>query len=241
MYIIILFLQLCLANSLYLTLQQSKSIINLIKNPLLTDSQRNKINYVLFKAYDIFAKKKALEFKNIHTHKCKDISTQELILYSRVGLYNAIKKYNGSTSFINYSSIYISSELYKLLTDRYALSILPKSYRKKNKMLMTEEERIKYKNLLDIYLVSYDEIWKFDKKLEFNKYQNTISSYENKNFLFEQWQQLNNKLDPFSKKIFQYKYDVEFNKIRSNKQISELMCCSEETIRKKILWITNNL
>jgi hypothetical protein len=48
------------------------------------------------------------------------------------------------------------------------------------------------------------------------------------------WENINN-LDPFSKRIIYLKYDIDFNKVRSNKIISELMCCSEETIRKKNL------
>ena len=41
-------------------------------------------------------------------------------------------------------------------------------------------------------------------------------------------------LDAFSKRIMYLKYDNEFNKIRSNKIIGELMCCSEENIRQNL-------
>lgn len=40
--------------------------------------------------------------------------------------------------------------------------------------------------------------------------------------------------DPFVKRIFRYKFDFYLNKIRSNYQVSELMCCSEEHIRSVI-------
>ena len=43
-----------------------------------------------------------------------------------------------------------------------------------------------------------------------------------------------NNLAPFSKRIMYLKYDKDFNKIRSNKIISHLMCCSEENIRKNL-------
>ena len=41
-------------------------------------------------------------------------------------------------------------------------------------------------------------------------------------------------LDEFSKNVFYYKYDYNFDKIRSNKNISKLLNCSEETIRKNL-------
>jgi hypothetical protein len=57
---------------------------------------------------------------------------------------------------------------------------------------------------------------------------NTIEKYKNL------WEKINN-VDLFSKKIIYLKYDYEFNKIRSNKHISELMCCSEENVRKNLV------
>lgn len=50
---------------------------------------------------------------------------------------------------------------------------------------------------------------------------------------YEKWDKINN-LNSFTVKIFSLKYDFEFNKLRSNKNISNLMCCSEEYIRKSI-------
>ena len=37
------------------------------------------------------------------------------------------------------------------------------------------------------------------------------------------------------KRIFHLRFDYEFNIIRSNKNIGELMCCSEENIRKNLV------
>ena len=38
------------------------------------------------------------------------------------------------------------------------------------------------------------------------------------------------KLNPRDKTIFKYKYDYFFNKIRTNKEIAEIMCLSNATI-----------
>ena len=44
------------------------------------------------------------------------------------------------------------------------------------------------------------------------------------------WERID-ELEPFERKIFRYKFDFHFNKIRSNIEISKLMSCSEEYVR----------
>jgi hypothetical protein len=137
-----------LVKSLYLNNYQIKLIKNLIQNPLLQNKDRAKINLILYKAYEKWAIKKAIDFKTLHRYKCNNIKTEELVLSSKIGLFKSIKKYNGKFNLINYSSIYVNSELLKVLTETYSLSILPKSFRKKNKENISNEELNKYKNLL---------------------------------------------------------------------------------------------
>jgi RNA polymerase sigma factor (sigma-70 family) len=46
------------------------------------------------------------------------------------------------------------------------------------------------------------------------------------------------ELTPFQKKILEYKFSYSFDTIRNNKEVAELMACSEETVRlslKKII------
>ena len=50
----------------------------------------------------------------------------------------------------------------------------------------------------------------------------------------EKIEKITKNLSSFSKRIFYLKYNYNSNFILSNKNISELMCCSEETIRKKL-------
>jgi hypothetical protein len=52
--------------------------------------------------------------------------------------------------------------------------------------------------------------------------------------MYEIWNIINN-FDPFTKRVYQLKYDYEFNKIRTNKEISVLMSCSEEYVRQKLI------
>jgi RNA polymerase sigma factor (sigma-70 family) len=212
-----------------------KKIDNLIKSQALDLKQRDIINNILFSSYEKFAIKKAIEFKKLHSFKCRDIKTDELVLCSKVGLFKSIKKYNGNFSFTKYSEIYIKGELLKLLTSHYSSSLLPKHLRMKNKSNFTDIDLYNYKKILETRYISYSDNWKFDKFYNPNKNDNTvidnIYSYENNKIL---WEKINT-LDSFSKRIIYLKYDFDFNKIRSNKNISELMCCSEENVRKNLV------
>ena len=116
-YILYLFLiNLFTVSSLYLTNQQINSITNLIKNDNLNFQQRDILNKVLYLSYEKWAIKQANNFKMFHSFKCKNICSDELILSSKIGLFKSTQKYNGNSSFIYFSQIYIRSELLKTLT-----------------------------------------------------------------------------------------------------------------------------
>jgi RNA polymerase sigma factor (sigma-70 family) len=209
-------------------------INNLIKEPRLTNVDREKINLILYNAYKKFAITKAIEFKTMHKYKCINIQKNELFFSSKIGLYKAIQKYNGKGNFINYSTIYINSELLRLLTDTYSLSSLPKKYRRKNQ----ENEDNKYKNLLNVNLCILYEPWQVDTMFVSNE--NIVYKINKKYEESEKQNELIVNLSPFTKRIVYLKYYLYLNKTLSNKHVSELMCCSEETIRKNLLFLNQS-
>ena len=222
-------------NSLYLTNENYKIIISLIKNPLTTSYQREKINKIMYHSYENWAVKKALEFKQKHSYKCRDIQNAELFLYTKYALYKSIVKYNGQIPFINYSMIYISASLNDAITDRFSLSILPKNYRRKSKRNFNLDEINNYNRLLHVKMIDSN----YDNKLSFLKKKGYESSEGiDKNYYDSKmnsiWNVINN-FDPFTKRVYQLKYDYEFNKIRTNKAICHLRACSEEYVRQKLI------
>ena len=223
--------------SIYLNNYQINLINKLIRDQKLSNNQRIIINNILFDAYYNWSIKKAIEFKSIHKYKCSNIKNEELIFYSQIGLYKSIHKYNGKFNFINYSSIYIKSELLKLLTDKYSLSLIPKKNRMNSKYNLSSIELKKYKYLLNINLFSKFE--PFHLELFMNNKDEDILGKLSKKYEFEE--NINNlfiNIPPLTKKIIYLKY---FNdKKYTNKQLSELMCCSEETIRQKLNLIKEN-
>lgn len=232
MKIIYILLFINLVKSLHLNNYQIKLINNLIQNPLLQNREREKVNLILYKAYEKWAIKKAIDFKTFHKHKCFNIKTEELVLSSKVGLFKSIKKYNGKFDLINYSSFYVNSELFKTLTESYSLSILPKSYRKKSKANISNEDSIKYKNLLNTELSCQYSNWKLN--LMFVNNEDVLDKIIKKNEEEEKFNKILKNLSPFSKRVLYLKYNSNDNLILSNKNVSQLMCCSEETIRKKL-------
>jgi hypothetical protein len=57
---------------------------------------------------------------------------------------------------------------------------------------------------------------------------------KNTNNTNEIWQLIYENLDPISFRIFKYKYDYDFNVIRSNIDISKMLGTNEEYIRLRI-------
>lgn len=132
-FFLFIYLQLSLFDSLHLSTHQLKLVNNLIKNKNLEQTQRLKINNILYLSYEKWAIKKAIDFKELQYYKCKNINTNELLLSSKIGLFKAIKNYNGNSEFTYFSEFYVKNELLKTLTTYYAHSAVPKNIRKKSK------------------------------------------------------------------------------------------------------------
>ena len=88
----------------HLNSYQMNLINKLVQNPILSNKERETVNNILYKAYEKWAIKQAINFKLLHKYKCDNIKTEELIFYSKIGLFKSIQKYNGKYNFINYSS-----------------------------------------------------------------------------------------------------------------------------------------
>jgi len=214
-------------NSLNLTVEQWKLIKTVINHSKTPDIIKNKISNIIYDKYETWAIHKAYEFKRFHRYKCRNINIQDLILYSLEGLKMASQKYNGKTFFHLYAYIYIKGSLYNGLTQLQPITNIPKSIRKSKKSDMKTENNFYYKKLLNTKFVGYSDYWMFEKK-------QTLSDNKDESNLIELWNNINIKLDAYSKRVFHYKYNYYLEKINSNKKIAELMACSEENIRMNL-------
>jgi RNA polymerase sigma factor (sigma-70 family) len=240
MYLYILFFLFFTGTTLSANLSKitQERIKYIIQHPGTTYEMREQINTILFTSYKDWATTKAIHFKRLH--KCNHIKTDEMISYSLFGLYQGIKRYNGNNTFITYVDFYIKNELQQCISKLLPINALPKTYVKKKK---THEEYRKMKNiyLKPIYIG-------FDHYLMENTIYNSIYSNKNRwlesendtNLKIEIWKKIR-ELPPLQMRIMYYKYSNDFEMLRSNREIAEIMGYSTQTIRINLLDIKNKL
>lgn len=173
----------------------------------------------IFKKYIGYAVFHAIKFKK--TYKINIKNNEELYMYSKMGLYKAIMNYdfnyNYKTNFLLYVKKYIYAELYNYMCDTKTLTLLPKYIRKYKKYNITKNDK---NNKIYLFIDNNS-----------NNCENREKNINNTN---EIWQLIYENLDPISFRIFKYKYDYDFNVIRSNIDISKMLGTNEEYIRLRI-------
>ena len=220
----------------YLTSNQWTLIKHILKHPQRTDYMVDTIQQVLYQHYKYKAYDIAGDFKIKYSKLCSHISPIEMNQYAAKGLMMAIKNYNPTYPFSSHMLLHVNSQLYSGLSDLHPLTIIPKTLRLSKKW--RNENKVLYKNLTNTKLVGNDYyLYDINQGRNFSK-TNHLENIQKYQHLLEIWS-IVNSLDIEYKTIMNYKYNFYLQKIRSNEHIAELMCCSDETIRKKLLIIQN--
>ncbi len=196
----------------------NKNSWTIIKSMKVKYSQpfiQDKLNKIIYNNYQKLSFSKSISFKNKHYRKCKAIPLMEVNQWANTGLLEAINNYDYSrnTNFGNFAGKYIHGALHTGLTNQYSINKIPK-YKRRRKNKIEKELPILHPNY---YLYK-------------SKH---VIDYESKHQNEELWYKIN-QCDKKIRRIFYLKFDPEFNKIRSNKHVAELMCYSEEHVRKQI-------
>jgi hypothetical protein len=199
------------------TKAQWKSIRSILTNPQCKSTMRLQINEQIFNRYAGYAEMRANRFREKYIKGCRNVHKTDLAVYALKGLWISIVKYNASYPFYNHMSIYVESALYDGFSQLQPLTLLPVHLRRRNRM----KKDWKYYNRLKPIFCGYDSA----------QIENTNYGDENL-FYYRFWKGLED--DPLSKRMFAYKYDYELNKMRSNKEIAELLNCSDETVRLRL-------
>ena len=196
---------------------QLTRINRIIMNPNIDNKSKNLIESVLYKHYEKWAIEIGSKFKKLHYYKCKHIPYYEISIYSQKGLLNAIKCYSPtkeSTMFHLFAIHHIRGQLYRGMTDLSPITNVSK------------------KKLLNRGTI-YQKAAHNNDMLKQKMISDNNNGYKNK----ELWEYIEETCDPFTRRCITYKFDYDFNKIRSNLEVSRLMECSEETVRKAIFEI----
>lgn len=201
-----------------LSIHQLRSINRLMMNPELPCRSKHMLESVLYKNYEQWAVRIGSNFKRQHDYKCKHIPFHEMSIYSRMGLLNAIRMYKPtkeSAMFHLYAVHHIRGQLYKGMTQ---LSPIVNVSQKKLRSAGTIYHRATHhdgilNNQPDPTLLR-DHVLRDHEVL---------------------WDHISESADPFTRRCITYKFDYDFNVIRSNKEVAALMECSEETVRSQVL------
>ena len=213
-----------LINSLHLSPTEMYCARGLLMSPRLTQDQRSSIQNLLYVTHEKWAIKKAVEFKKFHYYKCRDISTEDLVINSKIGLLKSSRIYNGRTAFTKFSDIYVKSELLRTMTAHLsATSCFSKKERMRSNRTVSIHRPVTPMN----FVLRSETPTPLENSIQTDFYRNA-------------WDYVDT-LDAFTKHIVCTKYDYEFNVINTNKKIAVLMCCSEETVRKAIIRFSDGM
>ena len=215
------------AIALHLTPKQLYSARGILMNPKITDAQRHSVQKLLYIAHEKWATKKAIEFKQFHRYKCRDILTEDLVLGSKIGLLRSARIYNGRTPFVRFSEIYVKSELLRTMTKHISVTNCV-SKRERQSALKSNRTASIHRTVHAVDAII--------ESAELTPNTNTAE----KEFYETAWKYVDT-LDAFTKRTIWLKYDYRFKTVRSNKGIAELMCCSEETVRKSVVKFSDGM
>ena len=214
-YFLLLLKCLCVCSYKMITPKQWRILQHYKTDKHTSQSMMEKVNYIIFMRHVPLVCSTAKMFGKIHKRKILNIK-QDMLVYGYRGLYDSVRKYDGRRLFVNYAKIYIEGSIYKCITDNYTISKIPITERRKSVMkrkpVYREYEYTTYLRGLD--------------------YMKSVQIENNSDLLYF-WGEIN-RLEPFVKRLFYYRFDYLFNIKRTNKDVAELMCCSEEHVRKTI-------
>ena len=228
-----------LVSTLYLNKIQQTTITNLIKNNRLSFPEREKINNILFEAYKECSHKRACYFKYIHRYKCRNINIDDLKSAAEFGLMKAALNYNGNSSFYFYSSLHIKNELLNTLTNHNTIAPISKTTLRKGFSSTYKNFTLsKYYSLQNKLNVIYESITS-------PEFLNMVSATNNHKYLEniireEERERMWNEVvsivsvNPLMKNIFLLKYNKEFQKIRTDKEISKIVGYSSGHVTRNV-------
>lgn len=206
---------------------QWSDLQHIILSPETTPSMRQKVNFIVFQRHLPMMYRIVTHFRSVHRKKSNNIKHDDMLAYAYKGLYDASCKYNGRFAFVKYANIYIQGALYKALTEHHPISIQTKSQRRTRANYSTEYYQTIRNN---IYLQKRDYLSSFVSETR------SISIEP----FVEKWKHIQT-FPPFVNRCFSLKFDFYFNRIRTNQQVSDLMCCKEEWVRRNIAYYTHIL
>ena len=228
-------LMLCFSSLIkgFLTYSQKRIIQNIIQNKDISPEMKNKTKEIIASHYTPWALSQYNQFVNknrSYLYK-KRIPLNDLRQYAIIGMAKALAKYNGSVDFTLYAEKYVLGTLHQGVTDLIPLRPISHSLRMNGKEV-------------PIINFAHENTWMFDKLYTAKNRDSTDSTdiilrsedkYISRKNEIERINAIVKQLSPYEQQMFYYRYSKDtLHEIRKVANVAELMCCSNETYRKKM-------
>lgn len=202
--------------SAYLSGHQMSTVKYILQHPQSSDELVFKTRECLAYHYIPWALKEFREFTYRNKKYVKNVSERDLRQYAILGLCNAAKSYDGSSSFFGFSRKHILGSLHQGLTLIEPL----KPQTTKQRLQGQVKPTIVWGNTNEEWIYSLENHVKREKS----------ALYKEKTELIKQ---IVDNLQPFEKRTFYYRYcEDSLREIRSVNNVCNLMVISSETYRK---------
>lgn len=202
---------------------------NMINNMLKKNSYRKPIENILYNNHHYWCRKYTKDFIKKYNFIINKNQFQDLHCYASIGLLKSIRNYKGSGNFYIYSSIYMTGELFKGITQVYPIKLLPHHLRVNKKWKQSNPE-IFLKNMRNTKYIGKDEYI-----LEYCKINNSYN-------LPNEIRKIITDLPSQDIRLFYSRYNVHDLSVKKNiRYLSQLFACSEKTINQRLSNIHNEL
>jgi RNA polymerase sigma factor (sigma-70 family) len=203
----------------YLVPSQWRLIEQTLQTPNLSLPLRREVDNILFQHHLPLAYRMFHDFVSMHQYKSRMVPHKDLKMASVMGLYHAIRKYDGKSNFNKFACIYISGSLYNTLTKQYPISKDTPKHRRSRRY-------VKH--------VPYDEIGSTQNWYLHNRdiENNAPNTHTNIDYAL-MWSRIDT-CTPFQRRLLRQKFDYQFDVIQTNRIIAHQNSCSEELVRRNI-------
>jgi hypothetical protein len=183
------------------------------------------VGEVLYQSYEGWAVGIGTMFRRQHYYRCKHIPPDEMGTYARRGLLQAIRCYRPTrptSMFHLFAYHHVRGELYRGMTELGPISPLTKKERRRRAHPHPHNPDTETP-----LPTSYSREWLANLADPLNP------SPPGPVPPAVLWEHIYDTVDPFTCRCLVYKFDYDFNMVRTNLEVARLMMCSEETVRQR--------
>jgi RNA polymerase sigma factor (sigma-70 family) len=226
---IVILLSLSILSNAFLSFSQKRLIQKIVQNPETPIEIMNKTKGIIAISYIPWALSQYNKFvlRNRSYLQKHHIPLNDLRQYAILGMIKSLNRYNGSVDFPIYAEKYVFGTLHQGVTDLIPLRPISHTLRMNRQKVPT-------------ITFAHENSWMFDKfhkpnENDSDKIVRLEDKYISRKNEIDRINNIVKEHSPYEQRMFYYRYSEDtLKEIRKIGVVSELMCCSTETYRKKM-------